>query len=57
VAVLPEYVDQYNGYRPHRSLELRPLRGLTVMPAATYGEVVRRTLVHGLINEYSRQAA
>jgi len=56
-AVLAEYVEHYNGHRPHRSLQLRPPRGPTVIPAATYGEVTRRTRVHGLINEYSRQAA
>ena len=56
-AILAEYVEHYNGHRPHRSLELRPPRGPTVIPAATGGEVIRRTRVHGLINEYSRQAA
>jgi putative transposase len=56
-AVLAEYVEHYNGHRPHRSLELRPPRGPTVIPAVTGGEVVRRTRVPGLINEYSRQAA
>ena len=56
-AVLAEYVEHYNVHRPHRSLELRPPRGPTLIPAATSGEVVRRTRVHGLISEYSRQAA
>ena len=56
-AVMAEYVEHYNAYRPHRSLELRPPRGPTMIPAATGGEVVRRTRLHGLINEYSRQAA
>jgi putative transposase len=56
-AVLAEYVEHYNGHRPHRSLELRPPCGPTVIPAVTGGQVVRRTRVHGLINEYSRQAA
>jgi putative transposase len=56
-AVLAEYVEHYNGHRPHRSLELRPPRGPTVIPAITGGQMVRRTHVHGLINEYSRQAA
>ena len=56
-AVLAEDVEHYNGHRTHRGLELRPPRGPTVMPAAAGGEVVRRTCVHGLINEYSRQAA
>jgi putative transposase len=56
-AVLAEYVEHYNVHRPHRSLQLRPPRGPTGIPAPTVGEVVRRTRVHGLINEYSRQAA
>ncbi len=55
--VLAEYLEHYNGHRPHRGLELRAPRGPTVIPAATGGEVVCRTRVHGLINEYSRQAA
>ena len=55
--VLAEYVEHYNGHRPHRSLELRPPRGPTVIPAVTGGQVVRRTRMPGLINEYSRQAA
>ena len=49
--------SSYNGHRPHRSLELRAPRGPTVLPAVTGGHVVRRTRVHGLINEYSGQAA
>jgi putative transposase len=56
-AVLAEHVEHYNGHRPHPSLELRPPRGPTVIPALIGGEVVRRTRVHGLINEYSQQAA
>ena len=56
-AVLADYVEHYNGHRPHRSLGLRPPRGPTAIPAVIGGEVVRRTRLHGLINEYSRQAA
>jgi len=56
-AVLAEYVEHYNGHRPHRSLELRPPRGPTVIPAAPGGEVVLRTRAQGPINEYSRLAA
>ena len=56
-AVLAEYVEHYNGFRPHRSLELRPPRAHTVVPFTTGGLVVRCTRVHGLINEYSRLAA
>ena len=55
-AILAEYVEHYNGHRPHRSLKLRPPRGATVLPAVTGGQVVRRTRMQGLINEYSRQA-
>ena len=55
--VLAEYVEHYNGHRPHRSLELRRPPGPTVIPAVTGAQVVRRTRVQGLINEYSRQAA
>jgi len=56
-AVLAEYVEHYNGYRPHRSLELRPPRAPTLLPAVADGPVIRRTRVHELINEYSRLAA
>jgi putative transposase len=56
-AVLTKYVEHYNGHGPHRSLEPRPPHGPTVIPAAPGGQVVCRTRVHGLINEYSRQAA
>ena len=48
-AVLAEYVEHYNGFRPHRSLDAGP--------AVVSGPVVRRTRVDGLINEYSRLAA
>ena len=56
-AVLAEYVDHYNGFRPHRGVELRPPRAPTADPAVISGPVIRRTRVDGLINEYSRLAA
>ncbi|HKF17335.1 MAG TPA: integrase core domain-containing protein [Candidatus Dormibacteraeota bacterium] len=57
-AVLAEYVEHYNGHRPHRSLELQPPCGPTVLPAVTGGHVVRRTRVpRADQNEYSRPAA
>ena len=56
-AVLAEYVEHYNGFRPHRSLELRPPRAPTADPTVVSGPVIRRTRVNGLINEYSRLAA
>jgi transposase InsO family protein len=56
-AVLAEYVEHYNGFRPHRSLELRPPRAPTANPAVVSGPVIRRARLNGLINEYSRLAA
>ena len=56
-AVLAEYVEHYNGHRPHRSLELQPPRAPTVLPAVGGGQVVRQTRLHGLINKYSRGRA
>jgi hypothetical protein len=50
-------VDHYNGFRPHRSLELRPPRAPTVLPELAGGLVVRRPRLDGLINEYSPVAA
>ena len=55
---LEAILAEYNGHRPHRSLGLQPPRGSNVIPGAlTDGKVVRRTRVHGLISEYSHQAA
>ncbi len=55
--VLAEYVEHYNGLRPHRSLELLPPRGSPALAADCRGLVIRRTRLGGLINEYSRLAA
>ena len=55
--VLAEYVEHYNGFRPHRSLELRPPRAPTADPTVASGPVIRRTRVNGLISEYLRLAA
>ena len=56
-AVLAEYVEHYNGFRPHRSLELRPPRAPTLLSAVADGSVIRQTRMDGLISEYSRLAA
>ena len=53
-AVLAEYVEHYNWFRPHHSLELRPPRAPTPPAAIAGGPVVRRTRAYELINEYSR---
>ena len=54
--ILKEFVEHYNGERPHRALRLRaPLsRG---QPTAATGEVVRHDRLGGLIHEYERAAA
>ncbi len=59
--VLEEYVRHYNNERPHRSLALRPPRGidLGVAPGgvATAVSVGRRDRLGGLVHEYYQVAA
>jgi transposase InsO family protein len=56
-AVVAEYVDHYNGHRPHRALgqapPLGPSESAVVVPA---GRVVRRDRLGGLIHEYAQVA-
>jgi putative transposase len=56
-SVLGEYVDHYNGHRPHRALGQAPPLGpgepAVVGPAE---RVVRRDRLGGLIHEYSQAA-
>jgi transposase InsO family protein len=54
-SVLADYVDHYNGHRPHRALGQAPPLGpgeLVVMLPA--GRVVRRARLGGLIHEYAQ---
>jgi putative transposase len=58
--VLARYVAHYNAHRPHRSLgqrppdpRLRPVDGVASLPL---GEVRRRRILGGLINEYEQAA-
>jgi putative transposase len=59
--VLDEYVRHYNDERPHRSLALRPPRGIDIgvvpggVPAAV--SVGRRDRLGGLVHEYYQVAA
>jgi transposase InsO family protein len=56
-AVLAEYVDHYNGHRPHRALGQAPPLGSAeppVIPPA--GRVARRDRLGGLIHEYAQVA-
>jgi putative transposase len=56
-SVLAEYVDHYNGHRPHRALGQAPPLGsgeaVVLVPA---GRVVRRDRLGGLIHEYGQVA-
>lgn len=54
--VLTEYVEHYNRARPHRSLGLRAQLA-SEEPGQPMGEVVCRSRLGGLLNDYSRQAA
>ena len=51
--VLDEYVDHYNGARPHRGLRLHPPNGEVgrLQPA---GEITCRARLGGLLREYAR---
>jgi putative transposase len=54
---LAEYMDHYNGHRPHRALGQAPPLGsgepAVIVPA---GRVVRRDRLGGLIHEYAQAA-
>jgi hypothetical protein len=62
--VLNEYVRHYNDQRPHRSLALRPPRGIAIGEAPggsrlpwTAASVRRRDRLGGLVHEYYQVAA
>jgi putative transposase len=56
-AVLAEYVDHYNGHRPHRALGQAPPLGPAEPPAVlTTRRVLRRDRLGGLIHEYAQVA-
>ncbi len=52
--VLDEYVEHYNGHRPHRGLNLASPEPHE--PDVAGGAVIRRERLGGLINEYRRAA-
>jgi transposase len=54
--VLDTYVEHYNTHRPHRGLQLSPPTPTTRAPSPT-GIVIRRPLLGGVVNEYTRRAA
>jgi putative transposase len=62
--VLNEYVRHSNDQRPHRSLALRPSRGIAIgaapggsRPPWTAARVRRRDRLGGLVHEYYQVAA
>jgi putative transposase len=57
-AVLAEYIDHYDGHRPHRTLQQRPPDTKEPATAAPGNlvKIVRRDRLGGLINEYSQVA-
>jgi len=56
-AVLAEYVDHYNGHRPHRALgQAPPLRPAEPPVVLTTRRVLRRDRLGGLIHEYAHVA-
>ena len=56
-SVLAEYVDHYNGHRPHRALgQTPPLEPDGPVVLASAGRVIRRDRLGGLIHEYAQVA-
>jgi putative transposase len=53
--VLREFIRYYDERRPHRSLDLRPPYG--PVECSGEGEVTRRQVLGGLVNDYYRQPA
>ena len=54
--VLAAYTAHYNGWRPHRSLELPPPRPDAPVREPIRGRIRRRPILGGLINEYEAAA-
>ena len=56
-SVLAEYVDHYNGHRPHRTLgQAPPLGPDDPAVVVSAGRVVRRDRLGGRIHKYSQAA-
>ncbi|MEU1802742.1 integrase core domain-containing protein [Streptomyces sp. NPDC019937] len=56
-SVLDQYVQHYNGRRPHRGLHLQPPRPDHPAADLSHEHIKRRPILGGLINEYERAAA
>jgi putative transposase len=55
-AVLQEYVEHYNGHRPHRALHQQPPAGGTAPRSEAIIRTLRRDRLGGLIHEYVQVA-
>jgi putative transposase len=53
---LDEYARHYNGWRPHRALQLQPPRSTRPAVDLTHERIKRRPVLGGLITEYERAA-
>ena len=59
LAVLGEFIAQYNEHRPHQSLDQCPPDAADISPAVVdlaCVRVRRKTILNGLISEYSQAA-
>jgi putative transposase len=54
--VLDEYSTHYNAHRPHRALAQRPPNPPSARNPPPTGEIQRRQILGGLINEYTQAA-
>jgi transposase InsO family protein len=54
--VLREYIQHYNGHRPHRSLDQHPPAGDTPPESEDAIRVLRRDRLGGLVHEYLQVA-
>jgi hypothetical protein len=54
--VLDVYARHYNGWRPHRSLELAPPHTQRPVVDLTQERITRRSVLGGLLSEYERAA-
>ena len=55
-SVLDEYIDHYNRHRPHQSRRQRPPDQDEQVVAPLAGQIKRRKVLGGMINEYYRAA-